>query len=119
MSRNLQATFLEIKPEVAYERFVKSFLDLFVIQLLGDGPGYGLRLMKNLERETGIHVGPGTFYPLLYDMQEKGLVIGQWNYETRRRRMLYTLTERGTEYHELMFHGIESLMSVLSRRPSV
>ncbi len=50
--------------KVVTERMVKSFLDLFVLDLLDDGPKHGYELMRELKTRTGARIGAGTLYPL-------------------------------------------------------
>ncbi len=78
------------------ERFVKSFLDLFVLDLLDDGPKHGYEIMRELKNKTGARIGAGTLYPLLYELEERKLVAGEWNSPNRRSRRIYKITEPGT-----------------------
>ena len=41
------------------DRFVKSFLDLFVLELLDDGPKHGYEIMRELKIRTGARIGVG------------------------------------------------------------
>src|SRR5881296_1201663 len=41
------------------DRFVKSFLDLFVLDLLDDGPKHGYEIMRELKNRTGARIGAG------------------------------------------------------------
>src|SRR5207244_12365692 len=67
------------------ERMVKSFLDLFVLSLLDNGGKHGYEIMRELKVKTGAHIGAGTLYPLLYELEERRLVAGEWMSPTRRR----------------------------------
>src|SRR5881296_2149088 len=58
------------------DRFVKSFLDLFVLELLDDGPKHGYEIMRELKIRTGARIGAGTLYPLLYELEDQKLVAG-------------------------------------------
>src|SRR5438046_10402515 len=68
------------------DRFVKSFLDLFVLELLDDGPKHGYEIMRELKIRTGARIGAGTLYPLLYELEDQKLVAGEWNSPNRRSR---------------------------------
>lgn len=92
------------------ERFVKSFLDLFVLDLLDGGPKHGYELMRELKIRTGAMIGAGTLYPLLYELEERKLVAGEWNSPNRRSRKVYRITEPGSKYKKQGFRGIDLLV---------
>ena len=96
------------------ERFVKSFLDLFILDLLDDSPKHGYEIMRELKNRTGTSIGAGTLYPLLYELEERKLVAGEWNSPNRRSRRVYKITEHGTRYKAHGFRGV----SVLLRAPN-
>ncbi len=97
------------------ERMVKSFLDLFVLALLNDGSKHGYEVMRELRRRTGTRIGAGTLYPLLYELEERELVLGEWLSPTRRSRRVYKMTEKGAKFMEQGFREINHLL----RSPSV
>ena len=98
---------------------VKSFLDLFILDLLNDGAKHGYEVMRELRSRTGTRIGAGTLYPLLYELEERQLVIGEWVSPTRRNRRVYKITEKGTKYREQGFHGIELLLKGSYVRPTL
>ncbi|UCG84814.1 MAG: helix-turn-helix transcriptional regulator [Gemmatimonadota bacterium] len=69
-----------------------------VMQLLESGEMYGYQLIEALERQTDgvLAMGQSTLYPLLYNLEAKGLVRGRWREsESGRQRKYYSLTKRG------------------------
>jgi PadR family transcriptional regulator, regulatory protein PadR len=92
------------------ERFVKSFLDLFILDLLDTSPKHGYEIMRELKTRTGTSIGAGTLYPLLYELEERKLVAGEWNSPNRRSRRVYKITEYGTRYKLQGFKGVSSLL---------
>ncbi len=60
-----------IMSKTVSDRFVKSFLDLFVLDLLDDGPKHGYEIMRELKNRTGARIGAGTLYPLLYELEDQ------------------------------------------------
>src|SRR5438046_1429632 len=92
------------------ERMVKSFLDLFVLSLLNNGGKHGYEIMRELKDKTGAHIGAGTLYPLLYELEERRLVAGEWMSPTRRSRRVYKITEPGAKYKKNGFKGIDLLI---------
>jgi DNA-binding PadR family transcriptional regulator len=50
-----------------------------------------------------VSVNPNTMYPLLRELESRGLVRGYWEHPEKRSRRLYSMTTAGTsEYHRLM-----------------
>lgn len=96
--------------EAVSERMVKSFLDLFVLDLLNGGSKHGYEIMRELKTRTGTHIGAGTLYPLLYELEERKLVAGEWSSQTRRNRKMYKITDQGSKYRDLGFKGIVRLV---------
>ena len=92
------------------DRMVKSFLDLFVLDLLDGSPKHGYEIMRELKNRTGTRIGAGTLYPLLYALEERRLVDGEWNSPNRRSRKIYKLTEPGAKYKRQAFKGIGVLI---------
>jgi len=101
------------------ERMVKSFLDLFILDLLNDGAKHGYEVMRELRSRTGTRIGAGTLYPLLYELEERQLVTGEWVSATRRSRRVYRITDKGTKYRESGFKGIELLLKGSYVRPNL
>ena len=89
---------------------VKSFLDLFVLSLLNDGGKHGYEIMRELKIKTGAHIGACTLYPLLYELEERRLVAGEWVSPTRRSRRVYKITDQGEKYRDVSFQGLDRLL---------
>ena len=70
-----------------------------VLKLLADrSEMYGYELVEALARQSNgvLAMGQSTLYPMLYNLEAKGLVKSQWREtESGRDRKYYTLTERG------------------------
>jgi PadR family transcriptional regulator PadR len=69
-----------------------------VLRLLERRQMYGYELVEALERETGgvLSMGQSTLYPLLYNLEGKGLLAAQWRKApSGRRRKYYALTPKG------------------------
>lgn len=92
------------------DRMVKSFLDLFVLDLLDGSPKHGYEIMRELKNRTGTRIGAGTLYPLLYELEERKLVDGEWSSPNRRSRKVYKITEPGAKYKRQGFKGISILI---------
>jgi DNA-binding PadR family transcriptional regulator len=77
-------------------------LQLLVLHLLGDGRSYGNRLIERIAElsEGLLVVNPNTMYPLLRDLEARGLVAGEWEHPERRSRRFYALTDEGAAERE-------------------
>lgn len=69
-----------------------------VLKLLSKGEMYGYELVQALSRSSNGVLGmqQSTLYPLLYNLEAKGLVEADWReMESGRRRKYYSLTAKG------------------------
>jgi PadR family transcriptional regulator PadR len=74
-----------------------GLLPLLVLHFLGEAPSYGGRLIERVEDTTGglVAPNPNTMYPLLRDLEARGLVLAEWEHPERRSRRFYRLTPAG------------------------
>lgn len=73
-------------------------LDLLILRTLELQPLHGVGIADRIEQVTrGVFViGPGSLFPALHRLAEKGWIEGQWGTtESGRRVKLYTLTSAG------------------------
>ena len=83
----------------------RSVLPLLVLHLINVGPTYGNQLMERIWAMTAgvLSVNPNTMYPLLRQLEGRGLIEGQWEHPDRRSRRYYSLTDDGrAEYARLV-----------------
>src|SRR5256714_5121087 len=83
----------------------RDVFPLLVLHLIAREPAYGNRLIEEIEGITNgvISVNPNTIYPLLRDMEARGLIEGQWEHPDRRTRRFYAITTAGRrEYRRLV-----------------
>ncbi len=68
-----------------------------VLQLLSSGEKYGYELVEALaKRSSGVlAMGQSTLYPLLYNLEAKGLVASRVDKTGPRPRRYYRLTDKG------------------------
>ncbi len=77
---------------------LQGTLDLLILRTLALGPMHGFGVSQRLRQITkGVfHVNPGSFFPALYRLEQKGWVKGSWGTsENKRRAKFYTLTRAG------------------------
>jgi PadR family transcriptional regulator len=95
----------------------RDVFPLLVLHLLAAEPTYGNRLIESIEQLTqgAISVNPNTMYPLLRQMEERGLVDARWEHPDRRTRRFYSITPAGRrEYKRLKAEVEPFLDSVIS-----
>ena len=83
------------------ERAVRSFLDIIVLKLLQTGPKWGYEIISEIRDKYGVSLSAGTTYPLLYSLEERGLVEGTWEAQKKRGRRVYKITAKGIEVLEV------------------
>jgi DNA-binding PadR family transcriptional regulator len=79
-------------------------------------PQYGYSLVESLETK-GIHIDPGTLYPLLRRLEKQELLQSEWETSGPKPRKYYILSVLGKEvYQELCNEWLElnkSIMAIL------
>jgi DNA-binding PadR family transcriptional regulator len=77
----------------------REVLPLLVLHFMRQGPSYGNQLMERISGVTAgvMSVNPNTMYPLLRQLEERGLIEGKWEHPERRSRRYYSLTKDGEE----------------------
>ena len=82
-----------------FEReLLKGVAPVVVLEILCRGEMYGYELSEAIEGRSGnvLTLGKGTLYPLLYNLEAKKLVKGQWEKtESGRKRRYYSITSKG------------------------
>ena len=83
----------------------RDVFPLLVLHLLSREASYGNRLIEQIEGITqgAISVNPNTMYPLLRELEGRGLIDGQWEHPDKRTRRYYSITADGRrEYRRLV-----------------
>jgi DNA-binding PadR family transcriptional regulator len=66
---------------------------LLLLASLADGPKHGYAMLHDIEALTGVHMGPGTLYTTLTQLQQRGWIEALAPSERRRP---YRLTGAGS-----------------------
>jgi transcriptional regulator len=77
---------------------LQGTLDLLILRTLELQPMHGVAIADRIEQVThGVFVvGPGSLFPALHRLAERGWIAGQWGeLESGRRAKVYTLTAAG------------------------
>jgi PadR family transcriptional regulator PadR len=79
---------------------LKGVLPAVVLEILSRGRMYGYELGEAIQQRSGdvFTLGRGTLYPLLYNLEAKGLITAEWQEnESARKRRYYSITGSGRD----------------------
>jgi PadR family transcriptional regulator PadR len=82
----------------------REVLPLLVLHYISEEPSYGNKLIERIAEVTSgvMSVNPNTMYPLLRQLESRGLIEGKWEHPERRTRRNYEITPTGrAEYERL------------------
>lgn len=74
---------------------VSDLKKICLMCMLTKKPMHGYEMMKELGKRFSKNVGPGFIYPLLSDMEKKGLIESKIIPEGKREKKVYSLTDEG------------------------
>ena len=77
---------------------LQGTLDLLILRILEMEPLHGVGIADRLEQVTkGVFVvGPGSLFPALHRLADRGWIAGQWGeLDTGRRAKFYAITPAG------------------------
>jgi len=93
-------------------------VETLIMAVLADGPSYGYAIVRDLkERSEGLlRLGEGTVYPVLYRMEEKGLISSRWAVgENGRERKYYRLVARGKRAFAANAQEWRAMLSIMEK----
>lgn len=70
-------------PDESVEKYVKDSLEALVLALILDKPMCGTDIIKTIHKEFDVLLSPGTIYPLLHSLEEKGLLKCEYEVKTK------------------------------------
>lgn len=90
----------------------RDVFPLLVLHLIEREPAYGNRLIEEIEAITDgvISANPNTIYPLLRDLEARGLIEGQWEHPDRRTRRFYSITAPGRKEYRRLVEELEPFL---------
>ena len=96
-------------------RFVKSFLDILILQLIKTGPTWGYDIIKKTETQYNVKLRHGALYPMLNELEKKGLATSRRELQKGRTRKIYGITETGAQlldaYYDLIKEHLRNTSS--------
>jgi DNA-binding PadR family transcriptional regulator len=95
----------------------REVLPLLVLHYIGEGPSYGNQLMERISDVTAgvLSVNPNTMYPLLRQLEARGLIEGKWEHPERRSRRYYSITKAGREEYERLHSEVRPFLDSIAR----
>jgi DNA-binding PadR family transcriptional regulator len=95
----------------------RDVFGLLVLHLISEEPDYGNRLIEEIEEITQgvISVNPNTMYPLLRELEEKGLIEGRWEHPDKRTRRYYSITTAGRREYRGLVDELEPFLDSVIR----
>jgi PadR family transcriptional regulator PadR len=99
----------------------RDVFPLLVLHLLSRAPAYGNRLIDQIEEMTqgAISVNPNTMYPLLKELEGRGLVDASWEHPDRRTRRYYSITPAGRREYKRLKAEVEPFLDSVIRSVSL
>jgi DNA-binding PadR family transcriptional regulator len=99
----------------------RDVFPLLVLHLLAREPAYGNRLIESIEglTEGAMSVNPNTMYPLLRDLEGRGLLDARWEHPDRRTRRYYSITSAGRREYKRLRAEVEPFLDTLIRSVSL
>jgi DNA-binding PadR family transcriptional regulator len=95
----------------------REVLPLLVLHYISEGPSYGNQLMERISSVTAgvLSVNPNTMYPLLRQLESRGLIEGQWEHPERRSRRYYSITDEGREEYKRLHDEVRPFLDSIAR----
>ncbi|MGZ5326185.1 MAG: PadR family transcriptional regulator [Solirubrobacterales bacterium] len=95
----------------------RDIFPLLVLHLVAKQETYGNRLIEAIEEMTEgvISVNPNTIYPLLRELEEKGMIEGRWEHPDRRSRRYYAITAAGRREYKRLRTEVEPFLDSVIR----
>ena len=96
----------------------RGTLEMMILRMLAEGEMYGYQLVSSLEGRIGeqFQIKEGTLYPVLYRLEDAGLVASRW--ETVERgvpRKYYRITDAGASRLEAWANEWRAFVAAVSR----
>jgi len=103
-------------------KITRGSAELAILALLSEQSLYGFEISKNIEDRSGgvLSFTLASLYPMLYDLEQRGMVSGRWEANSAGRdRRYYSLTPTGKKALEplrrewsVFFHALNQLAGV-------
>jgi DNA-binding PadR family transcriptional regulator len=88
-----------------------------LLHYIQGGPSYGNQLMERISSVTEgvLSVNPNTMYPMLRQLEARGLIEGAWEHPERRSRRYYSITADGRAEYERLEREVRPFLDSIAR----
>ncbi|MFX1565147.1 MAG: PadR family transcriptional regulator [Promethearchaeota archaeon] len=96
------------KSQSTVKSLGKGYMRAIILALLAEQPRYGYELLHTLaDSSDGWRPSPGTIYPILHDLHERGWITKKESEQEGRRRIIYRIRAKGKHHleHDAMEHA--------------
>jgi PadR family transcriptional regulator PadR len=94
-------------------KFLLGFIQIHILHNAKKQPFYGAWMLQELEK-FGYEVSPGTLYPILHTLEEKGFIFKTERTVEGKIRKYYNITQPGIEeYNNVRYKASELFREVL------
>jgi PadR family transcriptional regulator PadR len=95
----------------------RDILPMLVLHFMKDDPSYGNQLIERISSVTHgvVSVNPNTMYPLLRQLEGRGLIEGKWEHPERRSRRYYSLTAAGRREYRRLVKEVRPFLDSIGR----
>ena len=102
----------EVLTDQIKRRFSKSFLDILLLQLIKAGPTWGYEIIKKTEMQYQVKLRHGALYPMLKELESRGLVTSRRELQKGRARKVYEITKDGNRHLEAYCNFVKQHLSI-------
>jgi len=90
-----------------------GFLKIALLKIISEEASHGYGLIRKIEEITdmGWKPSPGSIYPALQELEEKGLIVNK----TEDRKIVYSITEKGQEVLQKAQEHIKTVVRYLKK----
>lgn len=97
--------------------FARGIHELLILSALRNEPKHGYQIAVDVEAESNglFRFRHGTLYPILYRLENEGLIRGSWSKDGGRRKKVYSLTPPGRRHLTGEIDRVGEIVSRLMR----
>jgi len=90
---------------------ISDFSRFYILTILYEGPEHGYGILRKFQTRVGKKISPGTVYPFLQQLQERGLISVESQMIGEKEKKMYTLTEEGRRFSHGLFKRYAGMVS--------
>lgn len=89
-----------------------SLVKLLILHLLNNHDYYGNQLIENISNifDKKWEPSPGMIYPLLRDLEDKGLIKGWWTEPDKKSKRYYKITDKGIDHFKIIKRNYKPIL---------